>query len=103
MYRANIFHVSFSDDLLCWLSYFISLLAIVSILYLSVSKYLLVWIEFRLEILCVGTVEEAIERLYFSCCLSLLAFLLLLHMCTVPPPTLIVGRVLLGTTIHPSE
>ena len=57
--------------------------SIVIIVYLGISE-----VAYRDRIYkgnsFVGTVKEAIEGLYFSWCLSLLALLLLLLTCTVP-------------------
>ena len=75
---------------------FLCLVSIVIIVYLSISDYLHVSLEFTWGIICVGTVEEANEELYLSWCVSLLAVLLLLHMCSVPPSSRFVGLSLTG-------
>ena len=79
LFGANSFPASFSADLLCKFSCFMS---IVIIVHLNISDCLLVGKECILGILCVGTVEEANEGLYFSWCMSLLA---VAYLALLPP------------------
>ena len=83
--------------------YFISLLAIVIILYLSISDYLLVWIEFIQETLGVGTVEEAIEALLFLLSVSACLPPATSYMHCTSVVSLRFGEPYWRITIHPSD
>ena len=93
LYRANIFYVSFSADLLCQFSYFscssssVFLYPVFPIICMQGQNLygkFFVWERLRKP-----------SKDYIFCCLSMLAFLLLLHMCTVPPSSNFVGWALL--------